>query len=96
VITRWSPDGKTLSFETDRDGDDWDIYLMDADGSNPRPLTANSSNDYGQTWSPDGRWLVYLSNADGDDEIFIIDRDGKNQQRLTDNDYNEGLPAWAP
>jgi TolB protein len=40
----WSPDGAYLVFQTNRDGN-WEIYLMNADGSNPHNLTNNPADD---------------------------------------------------
>ena len=35
----WSPDGERVAFASDRDGGEWDIYVMDADGAHQRRLT---------------------------------------------------------
>ncbi len=94
---RWSPDGSMLSFETDQAGGDWDIFVMNADGSHPRAVTVNTDSDeWMQFWSPDGGWLVFVSNLDGDYEIYIIDVNGRNQQRLTSNDFSDESPVWIP
>ncbi len=47
----WSPDGAEIAFQTMKDGN-FEIYLMDADGSNLRNLTNNSANDYWPSWVP--------------------------------------------
>ncbi len=56
----WSPDGRQIAFQTDRDGN-WDIYLMNVDGSGPVNLTRNGSADRLPSWSPDGRMLAFTS-----------------------------------
>ena len=45
----WSPDGSQVVFQSDRDGN-FEIYVMDVDGSNPRRLTHNSAGDYWPSW----------------------------------------------
>jgi Tol biopolymer transport system component len=48
----WSPDGRSIAFVSDRDGNP-EIYVMNADGSNQRRLTASSSLDLVPTfWQP--------------------------------------------
>ncbi|MFQ5874860.1 MAG: TolB family protein, partial [Dehalococcoidia bacterium] len=47
----WSPDGTKIAFTSDRDGN-WEIYVMDADGSNPRNLTNLPIGEYEPAWSP--------------------------------------------
>jgi Tol biopolymer transport system component len=69
---------------------------MSADGSSPRAVTANTTNDFGQSWSPDGEWIVYVSDFGGDNEISVIGIDGQNQFRLTANSCNDASPDWIP
>lgn len=46
----WSPDGAMIVYESDRRTED--IYLMDSDGSNPRPIVDRAGEDYGPHWRP--------------------------------------------
>src|ERR1044072_7168181 len=56
---RWSPDGKKVAFASDRGGS-YEIWTMDADGTNLRQLTFNSPpNTSFPVWSPDGTRLLY-------------------------------------
>lgn len=45
----WSPDGSKIAFASDRDGN-WEIYVMNADGSNPKYLTNNLAEDTKPDW----------------------------------------------
>jgi TolB protein len=48
-----------------------EIYIMDYDGANPRPATANRSLNLHAAWSPDGQFLAYTTYARGTPDIFL-------------------------
>ncbi len=55
---RFSPDGKTIAFISDRKGQN-NLWLMDADGKNPRPVvTDQDTRMLSPVWTPDGKYLV--------------------------------------
>ena len=56
----WSPDGRTIVFQSDRKGH-WDIWAVPSDGGEPRPLTNDDAIDYQPSVSPDGKWIVFAS-----------------------------------
>ena len=91
-----------IAFSSDRDGDQ-EIYVMDADGGNPRRLTNNRDGDWAPSWSPDGKHIVFLSGRDGHvdrhapiPEIYVMDADGGNPQNLTNNPKADRSPSWSP
>ena len=102
----WSPDGKRIAFSSNRDGnfENFQIYVMDADGANPQRLTNNDFYDAQPSWSPDGKRIVFWSKRDGhfigegglSSEIYVIDADGKNTRRLTNNRKRDLSPSWSP
>ena len=93
---RWSPDGKKIVFESNRDdGGAVNIYVMDADGSNVRRLTSHKGRDYVPRWSWDGRRILFVSNRDGNHEIYVMEPDGSNPQRLTYTP-GEGIGSFGP
>jgi Tol biopolymer transport system component len=50
----------------------WDLYLVNSDGTNVRRLTDDPAIDGLPTWSPDGKWLAFLSNRGGNWGIWIL------------------------
>ena len=97
----WSPDGKRIAFQSDRDKDNPqnpEIYVMDADGGNQQNLTENPNQDLFPSWSPDGKRIAFTSVREGHFtyEIYVMDADGGNQQRLTENRTNDLFPSWSP
>ena len=102
VSPSWSPDGKQIAFMSRRDGhvidgfSTYEIYAMDADGSNPQNLTNNPHDDVSPSWSPDGKQIVFSSRRDGNYEIYVMDADGGNPQNLTNNPLNDREPSWSP
>ncbi len=92
----FSPDGKTLLFESDRSGN-FEIFRMHADGSEQIQLTNNEADDLSASWAPDGRTIVFVSFRDGEtSEVYQMDADGSNQVRLTHNDFDDEAPHVSP
>ena len=73
-----------------------DIYVMNADGTNPVLLTNQEVSNGNPVWSPDSTKIAFDSSRDGNSEIYVINADGSNLVRLTDNDANDYAPAWSP
>ncbi len=76
-----SPDGRQVVFMSQREGN-WDIYLINVDGSNLRQLTDNPGQDGLPAWSPDGRAIAYVSNQDNGWSVMVMAPDGGEKQRL--------------
>ena len=60
---RWSPDGQRIAFKSTRGGS-YNLYVMNADGSNLRRLTDHAGNDHDPAWLPDGESMVFTSDRD--------------------------------
>lgn len=95
ILPSVSPDGTRIVFARGKLG--WDVYRMNADGSEVRVLTTKGGNCR-PDWSPDGKRIAYVSDvADGMGDVWTMDADGNNKIRVTHGDdsydYN---PAWSP
>ena len=90
-----APASGRIVFQSDRDGD-YEIYVMNADGSGVSRLTDNAANDWVPSWSPDGGRIAFHSDRDGDREIYVMNADGTGVSRLTDNSANDWIPSWSP
>ncbi|MBI3410615.1 MAG: DUF1553 domain-containing protein [Planctomycetes bacterium] len=90
-----SPDGKQIAFSSIRDGD-FEIYVMNVDGSNVRRLTKSPGIDTRPAWSPDGKRIAFTSNRDNNFEIYVIDTDGANVRRVTSHPERDDYAAWHP
>lgn len=91
----WSPDGKTLTYCAQRNGD-YDVYTIPAEGGVEKQLTSTPGLDDGPEYSPDGKYIYFNSVRNGLMDCYRMDNDGSNVIRLTDNGRNNWFPHIAP
>ncbi|MBC7813516.1 MAG: PD40 domain-containing protein [Burkholderiales bacterium] len=84
-----------ISFVSDRDGN-FDIFIMNTDGSGVEPLVVNDDFDGDPTWSANGSELAFASYRDQNWEIYKMDADSETVQRLTNNSERDDYPSWSP
>src|SRR6478672_6375669 len=60
-----------------------DIWVVDADGANPRRLTVNVARDFSPRFSPDGKWIAFTSNRTGNNDVFVMPSTGGEPRQLT-------------
>jgi Tol biopolymer transport system component len=97
----WSPDGQRITFMSDRDGYvagqethtfDYDVYLVNADGTNITRLTEEGG--LGPDWSPDSRYIVFVSGAH--QGMYLMSTDDFSIALLTQHAGSNLHPAWSP
>ncbi len=94
--------GDRVAFMSNRTGD-WEIYLMNLDGTGLRRLTNNSVIDGLPTWSPNGRSIAVVSNQGGSWGVWVMYADGSGRRRLfaiggggLPSDWQHEQISWGP
>jgi dipeptidyl aminopeptidase/acylaminoacyl peptidase len=91
----WSPDGKTLAFVGQRNGD-FDIYTVPVTGGEETRLTTAKGLDDGPEYSPDGQYIYFNSERSGHMQIWRMKADGTAQKQVFSDDYNNWFPHISP
>jgi Tol biopolymer transport system component len=102
----WSPDGRQIAFTSGRAGS-YDIWVMDADGTDQHPLTTDPAYESSATWAPDGTEIAFdAERGPGSDaetgigpdfDLWVMRADGTGQAHLTTDPATEDrFPAWGP
>jgi TolB protein len=91
----WSPDGKTLAFVGQRDGE-FDIYSIPAAGGSETRLTTAKGLDDGPEYSPDGNYIYFNSERTGHMQIWRMKPDGSEQEQVFSDDLNNWFPHISP
>jgi dipeptidyl aminopeptidase/acylaminoacyl peptidase len=129
---RWSPDGSSLAFLSERDGHPKaQLYIMPAAGGEPTRLTNLPNGVMSHVWSPDGSRMAFVARVGGWQEpaneeerqkskpvrvittlkykangegfiydrrphIFVVSAEGGEPRQLTDGDFADSDPDWSP
>ena len=91
----WSPDGKTLAFCGERNGE-FDVYTISAAGGEETRLTTAKGLDDGPEYSPDGKYIYFNSERTGIMQIWRMRPDGSDQEQVFSDDYNNWFPHTSP
>jgi TolB protein len=95
---RWSPDGRRIAFKSNRHGrGDYDIYVMNADGSNLERLTDHPAHDQDPSWMPDGESLLFSSERDSRGDLYRVWLSDRRIDRLTTKFEGKAImPSASP
>jgi len=96
----WSPDGTQIAYQSIRDeyiefiyDADHKIYVMNADGTNPRNLSNHPGDDMKPAWSPDGKHIAFISERMENafiGAIYIMNADGSHQSLVAKHLVSRG------
>ena len=76
--------GKKIAFERSKEND-YDICVMNSDGSGLRNLTNNTARGRWPCWSPDGKKIAFVTQKDLNSDICVMNSDGSGLRNLTNN-----------
>src|SRR6266508_1777998 len=88
-------DGERIAFASNK-GDDIDIYVMNADGSDVRQVTDEPGGDSFPAWSPEGTKIAFHRFRGETFDIYLINADGSGLRQLTSDPATDRFPAWSP
>ncbi len=93
----WSPAGDQILYQKLEEGQ-WEIWIMNVDGSNQRKITEGVGDKTDASFSPCGKWIVYSSNEREIKyaNIFIRPISGGKSIRVTNYKGYDGAPSWSP
>ena len=91
---RWTPEGKIIYAM--RTGENWDIWIANADGSDTKQLTADAFIDQQPSMCGDGRYIVFQSNRARSANIWRMNADGTNVKQLTFGTAVDSYPVCSP
>lgn len=92
----WSPDGKRILYVARKGGPDFELCVMNADGSGQIQLTDNDVGDLTSSWSLDGRHITFHRIVSrGRFQLFTIGAGGKGETQITDSAGLNGFPKWG-
>src|SRR4029453_9276336 len=91
----WSPDSRRIAFASNRTGT-WQIYLMDADGTDVTLLTPGTGDATEPAWSPDGNRIAFVSGRKKNPDIWVVNLNGTGLQQLTIDTKIDVSPTWSP
>jgi TolB protein len=89
----YSPDGRQIVFESDRSGDQ-QLYVMNADGTDPHRISFGPTRYGSPAWSPDGD-LIAFTRIGATLNIGVMTPEGRDEKILT-NGWQDEAPSWAP
>ena len=89
----WSPDGRRIAFQAYRSST-WQIWTVNADGTDMKPVTSGPFDDREPAWSPDGSRIAFSSDRSGNYDVWVVTLATGAVTRVTNAPSNEFNPSW--
>lgn len=87
----WSPDGM-IAYQ----GSDYNIWVMQSDGTGRRLIIDDIYRDEQPAFSPDGKMIAYVSERNGLQELWVMTAEGDGRRQLTTSTGWKHSPTWSP
>jgi serine/threonine-protein kinase len=91
----WSPDGRTIAFNSDRRGE-MNLWLRNLSDASEHQLTQGPGGDYQPNWSPDGQTIVFFSARAGNADIWAVRVSNGVLTQLTRDPGTDNNPFFSP
>ena len=90
-----APETAKIVFTSRRDGN-FEIYIMNPDGSEQINLTQHRAQDVAPVWSPTGEQILFTSDRGGIEDLYLMDADGTNVRQVFKRLIGREFPTWSP
>ncbi len=90
-----APETAKIVFTSRRDGN-FEIYIMNLDGSDQKNLTQHRAKDTSPVWSPTGEQILFTSDRGGIEDLYLMDPDGTNVRQVFKKLIGREFPTWSP
>ena len=92
-----APTTDKILFTSARDGN-YEVYIMNPDGSEQVNLTQHRAQDLSAVWSPTGEKILFISDRGGRRDLYLMDPDGSNVRRVFKFKIEDirRNPTWSP
>ncbi len=92
-----APTTPKILFTSARDGN-YEVYIMNPDGSEKVNLTRHHAHDLDAIWSPTGEQILFVSDRGGKRDLYLMNSDGTNVRRVfkSKTETRREDPTWAP
>jgi Tol biopolymer transport system component len=91
----WSPDGTTLAYCAERNGE-FDVYTIPSQGGEEKRLTTAKGLDDGPDYTADGKFIYFNSDRTGTMQVWRMKADGSEQEAVTSDEFNNWFPHPSP
>jgi TolB protein len=91
----WSPDGRTITFESNREGNSA-VYTVEVESRTLRRLSPSDAEAFQPSWSPDGSRIVFGMKLGDATDLYLVDRNGSNLTLITEQPGSQFYASFSP